>query len=194
MGSEDPAWSPKLDGARLHLSRRSFLRATAACLAWTWGPVPALAASLQPNRTLSFENLHTGEALTIAYARDGVYLADALKRVNHILRDHYSGEVHAIHPGLLDLLHEVQRQTGSCAPYQVISGYRSPQTNEWLRAQGHGVSSRSMHLQGKAIDIRLEDLPSRALRQVALRLRRGGVGFYPRSDFVHLDVGRVRHW
>ncbi len=194
MGSGNPALNPDLCEARLHLSRRGFLRATGACLAWSWLPAPALAASAQPNRTLSFEHLHTGEALTIAYAQDGVYLADALKRVNHILRDHYSGAVHAIDPGVLDLLHEVQRQTGSRAPYQVISGYRSPQTNEWLRAQGRGVSQRSMHLQGKAIDIRLEDLPSKALRQVALRLRRGGVGFYPQNDFVHLDVGRVRRW
>jgi len=156
-----------------------------------WG---ARADRLASPRALSFDHLHTGERLKVVYADEGAYLPDALAEVDRILRDHYSDEIHAIDPALLDLLHEVQRRTGSAAPLQVISGYRSPQTNERLRAQGRRVGKRSMHMRGMAIDIRLADVPSEAIRDVSLRMKHGGVGYYARNDFVHLDVGRVRRW
>ena len=178
------------------LSRRAFLAAAGA-----WFAVPSLsglagAATREQasQKLLSFEHLHTGEALTLAYAEDGLYFAEALPRVARLLRDHYTDEVHSIDPTLLDLLHEVQRRTGSRAPYQVISGYRSPRTNARLRAAGHRVGARSLHMEGKAIDIRLADVPTATLRDVAWGLQRGGVGYYSRTDFVHLDVGRVRRW
>lgn len=145
-------------------------------------------------RSLSFDHLHTGERLSVDYAEGEAYLPDALARVDHVLRDHYSDEIHPIDPSLLDLLHEVQRRAGSRAPLQVISGYRSPQTNARLRAEGRGVGTRSLHMRGKAIDIRLADVPSAAIRDMALSMQRGGVGYYARNDFVHLDVGRVRRW
>jgi uncharacterized protein YcbK (DUF882 family) len=157
-------------------------------------PWSARAAREPSVRTLTFDHLHTGERLSVAYAEGGAYLSDALAQVDRVLRDHYSDEVHPIDPALLDLLHEVQRRTGSRAPLQVISGYRSPQTNARLRAQGRGVGTRSLHMRGEAIDIRLADVPSAAIRDVALAMQRGGVGYYAGSDFVHLDVGRVRRW
>jgi uncharacterized protein YcbK (DUF882 family) len=110
------------------------------------------------------------------------------------LRDHRTGQMHPIDRKLLDLLHEVQRRTGSQAPFEMISGYRSAATNERLRRQGHRVARRSLHMVGKAIDIRLPDLSTRRLRDAAVAMRRGGVGYYARSNFVHLDTGRVRRW
>ena len=102
--------------------------------------------------------------------------------------------MHAIDPGLLDLLYDVKRRSGTAAPYQVISGYRSRRTNAELRAQGRRVGRRSLHMEGRAVDVRLADVASEALRDLAWSLQRGGVGYYRRSDFVHLDVGRVRRW
>jgi uncharacterized protein YcbK (DUF882 family) len=156
-----------------------------------WGARAAQRASV---RALAFDHLHTGERLKVVYAEGAAYLPDALAEVDRVLRDHYSDEIHPIDPTLLDLLHEVQRRTGSRAPLQVISGYRSPHTNARLRAQGRQVGKRSMHMQGMAVDIRLADVSSDAIRDVSLGMKRGGVGYYARNDFVHLDVGRVRRW
>lgn len=176
------------------LSRRRFLGAAGAAGACFALPGVAFAAREPSPARLAFEHLHTGETLSLRYPQDRQEVAEVLQRVSRVLRDHYSGDLHPIHPGLVDLLFAVQRQTGSHAPFQVISGYRSRRTNERLRAQGRGVGRRSMHLEGKAIDIRLADVPSTTLRDVAWKLQRGGVGFYPKSDFVHMDVGRVRRW
>jgi uncharacterized protein YcbK (DUF882 family) len=158
-----------------------------------WLPRRAGAAAA---RSLSFEHTHTGERLALTYAVGDRYLEAALAAIRHLLRDFRNDEVHAIDPVLLDQLHALAAATGTRAPFQVISGYRSPATNEMLRREGHGVAAHSLHLQGKAIDIRLADVRLSDLRDAALSLRAGGVGFYPspESDFVHVDTGRVRFW
>jgi uncharacterized protein YcbK (DUF882 family) len=119
---------------------------------------------------------------------------EALTTVNYLLRDFRTGDVHGIDTALLDLLHELTVVTDTTRPFQVISGYRSPATNEMLRHHSEGVAAGSLHLKGPAIDIRLADVPLGQLRRAALEARRGGVGYYPASDFVHVDTGRVRAW
>jgi uncharacterized protein YcbK (DUF882 family) len=157
--------------------------------------VPASANVLQQApRTLAFDNLHTGERASIEYWAKGRYESEALQEVNHILRDFRSGEVHPIDPDLLDLLHNLQARLGSSKPFEVISGYRSPHTNQMLRDEGHGTARKSLHMVGKAIDIRLPDRNLADLHKAAVSLRAGGVGFYPQSDFVHVDTGRIRYW
>lgn len=151
-------------------------------------------ASPASPRVLRLAHLHTAETLEVEYM-DGVrYLPDALASVNHLLRDFRTGDVHDIDPRLLDLLHGLQGSTGTRRPFEIISGYRSPKTNAMLHGRSNGVASGSLHMQGQAIDIRLGDVQLRALRDAALDLRRGGVGYYPSSNFVHVDTGRVRTW
>lgn len=176
------------------LGRRRFLAGAGAALAAV--PFsPAFAGVEQAGaRTLSFDNLHTGEKLKIDYWIDGSYLPDALQTINHLLRDFRNGEVHMIEPKLLDLLTVLRAQLDTEQPFQVISGYRSPATNALLHAEHSGVAAKSLHMKGMAIDIRIADRTLEALHDTALRLRAGGVGYYPQSDFVHVDVGRVRRW
>ena len=153
-----------------------------------------LLAQSRDVRGLKFVHLHTGERLAVDYFERGGYLPDALGTVNHFLRDFRTGDVHDIDPKLLDLLHLVTGVTGSTSPYQVISGYRSPATNQILRQQSEGVAVGSLHMVGQAIDMRLADVPLPKLQSAALTLQLGGVGYYPASDFVHVDTGRVRRW
>jgi uncharacterized protein YcbK (DUF882 family) len=143
---------------------------------------------------LRFSHTHTGERLAIEYFSGGAYLPDALKTVNYVLRDFRTGDVHEIDPELLDLLYRVATVTDTSRPFQVISGYRSAATNGMLRNKSEGVAAGSLHMKGQAIDIRLADVPLAKLRTAALDARRGGVGYYPSSDFVHVDTGRVRTW
>lgn len=157
-------------------------------------PRAAGAASLPDFRALRFSHLHTGERLTVEYVSAGRYVRDALASIDHLLRDFRTSDVHPIDPALLDLLHALTSATGSSRPYEVISGYRSPLTNQQLQARSHGVASGSLHMKGKAIDIRVRDVRLAALRDAARGLRRGGVGYYAASDFVHVDTGRVRTW
>jgi len=175
--------------------RRRFLAAGAALLA---SPLLALSMRAGANpasvRTLSFRHTHTGEVLSLVYAAGGAYLTEALAQVNWFLRDFRNGESKPIDPQLLDQLHTLSAITGTKAPYEVISGYRSPATNELLQRRGGGVASHSLHLEGRAIDIRLADVPLADFRDAAVSLRSGGVGFYAQSQFVHLDTGRVRRW
>jgi uncharacterized protein YcbK (DUF882 family) len=175
--------------------RRRFHTAGAAFLA---SPLLALPRGARANpvstRTLSFRHTHTGEVLSLAYAAGDAYLPEALARVNWFLRDFRNGESKPIDPQLLDQLHTLSSIIGTKAPYEVISGYRSPATNELLQRRGGGVATHSLHLEGRAIDIRLVDLPLADLRDAAVSLRSGGVGFYAQSQFVHLDTGRVRRW
>lgn len=146
-------------------------------------------------RSLSLDHTHTHERIDLVYAVDGRYVDPALARMNHFLRDHYSGDVGLIDPRLLDLLYRLQANLGAQGCYQVISGYRSPATNERLRAKGgHGVARHSLHMEGRAIDVRMPGVPLQDLRDAALSLKLGGVGFYPRDQFVHVDTGRVRSW
>lgn len=151
-------------------------------------------ASSLATRELRFAHTHTGERLTVEYFKGGTYLQDALATINHFLRDFRTSEVHPIDPDLLDLLDGLADLTGSRQPFQVISGFRSPATNEMLRHRREGVAAGSLHMKGQAIDIRLADVPLTKLRKAALAVGRGGVGYYPASDFVHVDTGRVRAW
>ena len=175
-------------------SRRSFLGGLASFSALALAG-PAAALPTREERVLSFFNTHTSERLSLPYFADGAYLGDALSRLETFLRDYRTGQEHPMDPGLFDLLHELRQATGAKGPFQVISGYRSPATNAMLRVTGGGgVASHSMHLQGRAIDIRVSDVKTTVLRDAARELGRGGVGYYRESDFVHVDTGRVRTW
>jgi uncharacterized protein YcbK (DUF882 family) len=147
-------------------------------------------------RTISLHHVHTNEDLTITYKRNGRYDADALKKINWILRDWRRNEEIAQDPLLLDLIWEVQREVGAKNPVHIICGYRAPQTNAMLRRRSSGVAQFSQHTHGKAMDFFIPGVPLAELRNIGLRLQRGGIGFYPSSGspFVHLDVGSVRHW
>jgi len=177
--------------------RRRFLGLGAAALVLPiLSRLPALAepAPLPPDRDLSLYNIHTGESAAVAYCRSGRIIPPSLETINHVLRDYRTGEVKEIDVRLLDLLNALSRKTAAGRPFHVISGYRSPRTNAYLRANGRGVAEHSLHLQGRAVDIRMPGLGLRELYRVALSLRGGGVGFYPASDFVHVDIGPVRTW
>jgi uncharacterized protein YcbK (DUF882 family) len=158
-------------------------------LARTATPTPAPQA-----RRLAFDNLHTGEKLDVAYWENGTYIPGALAAVNHVLRDHRNNEVHEIEPGLLDLLTALSHRLDAGPKFEVISGYRSPATNAMLHAESSEVAKSSLHTQGMAIDIRMAGLDLAYLHNAALGLDMGGVGYYPSSGFVHVDVGRVRRW
>jgi uncharacterized protein YcbK (DUF882 family) len=153
----------------------------------------AQASALAP-RSLSLLNLHTGEALKATYFEAGEYLPDAMEAMNHLLRDFRTGDVHPIAPGLLDLVTTLQGRLETGQTVHVISGYRSPHTNAMLHEHSNGVASHSLHMVGEAMDIRIPGVELSHLRDAALSLQRGGVGYYPGSDFVHVDVGRVRRW
>jgi uncharacterized protein YcbK (DUF882 family) len=184
------------------LNRRSFLGLGAAAAATALVPAPAFAspgaASKKPaERVLSFFNTHTGERLKTAYCCEGVYQPEALAEINHILRDFRRDEIKPIDTKLLDLLHELGGTLHVDQPFHIISGYRSPATNQLLRSRGgasSGVASKSLHTVGKAIDIRLPGVKLDHLRGAARALKLGGVGYYPSSNFVHVDTGRVRFW
>jgi len=145
-------------------------------------------------RSVALHNLHTGESLNAIYWDDGGYVPDALAAVNRVLRDFRTGDEHPMDPRLLDLLTAVHGKVGAKSPFQVISGYRSPKTNAMLRRGSNGVAEHSQHVQGKAIDVRIENVDLRNLRAAALDVGAGGVGYYPVSNFVHVDTGRVRQW
>jgi len=145
-------------------------------------------------KSLSFYNLHTGEELTTVYWREGKYQLAALTAVNQIFRDYRTGDVKKIDTALLDLLHTLHNKVGASEPFQIISGYRSPKTNAMLVRKSRGVARNSQHLLGRAVDIRLPECGLDCLHKAAIDLRAGGVGYYPASDFIHVDVGRVRYW
>jgi len=145
-------------------------------------------------RQLSFYHTHTSESLTVTYYREGVYVLSALADLNHFLRDFRTDDAVDMDPAVFDILYEIQIESGSTGTYQIISAYRSPATNDMLRGKSSGVAKNSQHLLGKAIDVRLTDLDTAKLRDTALSLQRGGVGYYDESDFVHVDTGRVRQW
>lgn len=159
------------------------------------GAVPGLAGLESPaERTLRFYHTHTGESLKVTYWAEGDYLAGSLQEINHLLRDFRTGDVKPIAPDLLDLLSRIGNGLDATEPFQVISGYRSPATNSMLHARSSGVATHSLHMEGMAIDIRIPGRDLRRLRDFAMSQRAGGVGYYPASDFVHVDVGRVRYW
>ena len=145
-------------------------------------------------RILKFFNTHTQEHLEVCYASDGEINPQAVQAVNTILRDHRTDEVHPIDVRLLDLLHAIRLKAGQDSCLHIISGYRSPTTNANLRRRGRGVARKSLHMRGQAADIRIPGIAIARLRKIALRLARGGVGYYPAANFVHVDIGRVRAW
>lgn len=145
------------------------------------------------SRALSFYNLHTGESLRTVYWEQGEYVPGALEEINYLLRDYRQNEVKPIDPSLLDLLVSLRDRVHSKANFEVISGYRSPITNAMLHAETEGVSSHSLHMDGRAIDIKIPGRPLSLVRAAAWTLQRGGVGYYP-GRFVHVDTGRVRWW
>ena len=155
-------------------------------------PAGSLAGSTA--RSIALTNLHTGESLKATYWEAGQYVPDALSALNHVLRDHRTGEVHAIAPSLFDLVTALQGKLETHTTVSVISGYRSPATNAALHAHSEGVASHSLHMEGEAMDLRIAGVDLDRIRDAALSLQRGGVGYYPQSQFVHVDVGRVRCW
>lgn len=177
-------------------ARRRFLSRSA--LFAGAGALPALSAQAAVGtgtREVSMAHTHTGEHIAIAYAVGASYLPAALDSLNHFLRDHYSGDVAAIDPQLFDQLHRLRLMLGSARAFEIISGYRSPATNEHLRrTRGGGVAPHSLHTEGRAVDVRLPGTALADLRDAALALGAGGVGYYPRDAFVHLDSGRPRRW
>jgi len=180
-----------------HLSRRTFVKlgtmaAAAAILPRAaFGSGPSMPVA---EKSLAFYNTHTAEKLKTVYWAEGNYLADSLREINYVLRDPRNNEVHEIDTRLLDLLFAIRQEIETNQPFHVISGYRSADTNAFLRAHTTGVAENSLHLVGKAIDIRSPGRELRHLQKAATALRGGGVGYYPKSDFVHVDIGRVRYW
>lgn len=186
--------------SRKTVNRRAFMGVGALATAATLVPGRLDGAGAAPRpveRVLSFFNTHTGERLHAAYCCGGVYQRETLAKIDHILRDFRNDEVKPIDTGLLDLLYELRGTLHTDQPLHVISGYRSPGTNAMLHSRGGastGVATGSLHMVGKAIDIRVPDVRLEKLHAAARALKLGGVGYYPESDFVHVDTGRVRYW
>lgn len=151
-------------------------------------------SSIGASRQLDFYHTHTGKSLTITYHDGSDYIPSALVEINQFLGDFRNGHVHEIDTDTLDILYRLRVELDSSQPYEIISGYRSPETNAMLRKAGRKVAKKSLHMEGKAIDVRLRGTDTASLRDAALRLKLGGVGYYRDSDFVHVDSGRVRSW
>ena len=183
---------------KIGLNRRHFIKlGLLTTIATTFSPVKVVEAIVQGlplTRGLSLFNTHTGETLAVRYCRQGDYCPDALNEINHIMRDHRTGDIRAIKPRLLDILYGLAKRIDPSKPYHIISGYRSPATNAVLRKNSTGVARRSFHTLGMAIDIRIPGFGIKKLHAEALQFGAGGVGYYPESDFIHLDCGPVRHW
>jgi uncharacterized protein YcbK (DUF882 family) len=181
----------------MSLLRRGLLRqglGLAAGAAMVGLSPPALALANTPVRRLAFSNIHTGEKLDLAYWENGAYSPQALAAINHVLRDYRTGDEHLIEPALLDLLTALSLRLEARPRFDVISGYRSPRTNAMLRARSHQVNPNSLHMQGQAIDIRMAGVETSHMRDAAQSLAVGGVGYYPVSNFVHVDIGPEKWW
>jgi uncharacterized protein YcbK (DUF882 family) len=179
--------------------RRSFLKSTA--LLATALSVPAIgraanasSAAIAPERTLRLYNTHTGESLKSVFWAEGKFVPDAMNDINKLLRDHRNNKISEIDPKLLFLLDQVSTSVGANSMVHIISGYRSPESNKMLNENTNGVAKHSMHLEGKAIDVRIPGRDLAMLHKAALNAGGGGVGYYPDSQFVHMDTGRLRHW
>ena len=180
--------------ATLGVNRRRFLLGVGGLSAAALLPMPALASRSAPVRKLSLHSINTGEQVTVSFWEEGHYLKEGLNTLNHIMRDYRAEEQSAIDPKLYDQLYLLQHRLGKKGEIQIISGYRSPATNAMLRNTSRGVAKQSYHMKGQAIDLRIPGVPLAQLRQAALNLKVGGVGYYPSSNFVHLDTGPVRSW
>lgn len=180
------------------LSRRTLLKVGLTCMAGMALPLPSFAQLSGPGdreRSLSLFNTHTGESLqSVVYWSGGDYLPEALADINFLLRDHRTDQIKPMDPKLFDLLHILSNKLDNHKPFQIISGYRSPESNRKLRQTSSGVAKKSFHLAGQAVDIRLPGRNLAQLKRAALNLRAGGVGYYPQSNFVHVDTGPLRSW
>jgi uncharacterized protein YcbK (DUF882 family) len=189
---------PKTLSRRRLLLTGGALAGAAAAFGWTPRAFAGAGAEAGPGaesvRRLTLKNLHTPEVLELVYRRGDQYVPEALAQFEVLLRDYRTGDRHPIDPHLLDILYEVAQSIGVDAVFSVISGYRSPHTNAILHERSAGVASRSLHMEGRAIDVRLTRVNCADLADKALAMQRGGVGYYHQSDFVHLDTGRVRTW
>ena len=193
FGSEIPAYNAAL----MSITKRYFSRPinVLAAIVLVAGPLAPLDQAFSVDeRRLSFYHTHTQKTLDITYEVGGEYSDSALDEINEFLADFRTGDQILMDRDLLDLIYDVRASLGSEDAFEVISAYRSPKTNEMLRSTSGGVAKKSQHLLGKAIDVRLRGVPTEALRDAALALQRGGVGYYEESDFVHMDTGRVRRW
>lgn len=176
------------------MDRRNFLKMAGMASAVSLFPNLGLANMAPYKKSLSFYNTHTGEKLETTFWAEGVYIPEALSEINYLLRDHRNNAVTEMDIELFDLLYTLRTNLNSREPFHVISGYRSPETNAKLRGHSTGVAKKSLHMEGKAIDINLPGRNLSDLRKVAIGLGQGGVGYYPASNFVHVDRGRVRTW
>ena len=187
------------------LNRRSFLGIGAATLGGVLIPAlsaPASAANFKSGvisegaRRISFRNAHTGESFSGVYRVGDKYLPDAFDQINVVLRDFRTDQKYPMDPRVIDIIHTVHRMTGQQTPFEIISGYRSPKTNAMLRgrSKSSGVAKKSLHMQGRAIDLRMEGFSTKRIRDLAASLKAGGVGYYSKSDFVHMDSGDFRTW
>jgi uncharacterized protein YcbK (DUF882 family) len=181
---------PQISASRRALLRRLILGIPGtACLSF----LPRMARASE-ERSLSLYHTHTGERLSVVYYADGRYLSDSLRQLNFLLRDFRNDEMREIDLNLLDLLHDVSRRFGGSRTVEIISAYRSPETNAMLHRRSNGVARNSLHMQGKAMDVRIRGVDLSQFQKAALVLGRGGVGYYSRSNFIHLDTGRTRRW
>lgn len=178
------------------ISRRGFLtRAGIAAAGLALLPAgQSLGKTFSRERRLSFFNTNTGEELSVLCSPEQYYDTKLMQQFSYFLRDHRTEQVKAMDPGLIDLLYAVSAFTGSSGVFNVTSGYRSPETNHMLRMMSHRVAEHSFHIEGKAIDLRMTDVDIRTIQKVALALQQGGVGYYGRANFVHLDTGPIRSW
>jgi uncharacterized protein YcbK (DUF882 family) len=157
-------------------------------------PEDVFALPSAPPRKVALYNMHTGESLRVEYWAKGRYTKDAIRAIERLMRDHRTGDVHSIDRRLIDVIYQLNRMLGGKQPVHVISGYRSPETNEYLRENSDGVAQNSYHMRGQAVDLQIPGRPLAQLRRAALKLRAGGVGYYPSSGFVHVDTGPIRRW
>ena len=191
-----------IDGQK-KLDRRSFLGIGAAALGGIFVPalIPAAqAANFKSGvistgaRRLAFRNAHTGESFSGVYRVGDKYLPDAFRQINTVMRDFRTNQVYPMDPRVIDIIYTVHRMTGRSTPFEILSGYRSPKTNAMLRKASSGVAQKSLHMSGRAIDLRMEDYSTTRIRDIASNLGAGGVGYYSKSNFVHMDSGDVRTW
>jgi len=180
------------------IDRRSFLGIAGATLGGvlmpSLGNVASAANFSSGARRLSFRNAHTGESFSGVYRVGRKYLPDAFKQINMVLRDFRTDQVYPMDPRIIDIIYSVHRMTGQSTPFEIISGYRSPKTNNMLRSTSNGVAKKSLHMEGRAIDLRMEGFSTKRIRDIAASLEAGGVGYYSKSNFVHMDSGDVRTW
>ena len=182
---------------KMSIDRRRFIKIgtqAALCSVFPVSTIASIDRFLTPKRNLFLFNTHTGEKLDVCYYAQGQYQPEALEKINCILRDHRTEEIKPIHKGLLNLLHSISMTLDRPTRLHIISGYRSPETNAKLRKKNKRVVKNSLHMKGEAADIRIPSYNTSRLRNVCMKLKAGGVGYYRKSDFVHVDIGLVRYW